>query len=99
MVNDSRFPIPQVKENNNHYTTRDVKRDDSARQLQHIIGQPIKWILHAVDKNILQNIPILWEYFGMTEDIYGPSVPHLQGKKSHHKIQHVEPVMVTSTPR
>ena len=35
----------------------------------------------------------------MDEDIYGPSVPHFQGKTVWHKIQHVEPVMVPSFPK
>ena len=32
----------------------------------------------------------------MAEDIYGPSIPHLKDKKSRRKIQHVEPVKITS---
>ena len=35
----------------------------------------------------------------MAEDIYGTSVPHLQGKKFWHKNQHMEPVMVPSVPK
>ena len=35
----------------------------------------------------------------MDEDIYGPSVPHSQGKTVWHKIPYVEPVMVTSVPK
>ena len=35
----------------------------------------------------------------MAEDIYGPSVSHLQGKTVHHKIQHVELIMVPSVPK
>ena len=86
MVNDSCYPIPQVEEKKKQYTARNVKRADSARWLQNITGQPVKWILHAVDNNILQNIPILWEDIGMAEEIYGPSVPHFQDKTVHHKI-------------
>ena len=82
MVNDSRSPIPQVEEKKKQYTACDVKRDGHARRLQHITGQSVKWILHAVDNNILQNLPILREDVGMYEDIYVPSVPHLQEKKS-----------------
>ena len=82
MVNDSHPPIPQVEENNKQYTVHDVKRDDWSIKLQNITGQPINRILHASDKNILQNIPILQEDVVMDEDIYGPSVPHLQGKQS-----------------
>ena len=44
--------------------------------------------------NILKNIPIMWEDVGMAEDIYVPSVPHLQGKTVHQKIQNVEPIIV-----
>ena len=35
----------------------------------------------------------------MTEDIFGPIVTHLQGKKFHHKVQHVEPIMVPYFPK
>ena len=35
----------------------------------------------------------------MNEDIYGPSVPHFQGKTVQHKIRHLEPVMVRSVPK
>ena len=40
----------------------------------------MKQILHVVDNNILQNLPILREYAGMDEDIYGPSVPQFKAK-------------------
>ena len=89
MVNDPHPPIPQVEEKNKQYTTRDVKRTDSVRRFQNITGQPVNLILHAVDKKILQNPPILWEDIGMAEDIYGPSVLHLQGKSVRHKIKHL----------
>ena len=92
MENNSRSSIPQVEEEKKKYTDRDVNRDDHARRFQHITSQPIKWILHAVDNKILHNLPIFLEDVGMTEDIYGTSVPHLQGKKSRHKIHHVEPI-------
>ena len=52
-----------------------------------------------VDNNILQNLPVLREYVGIAEDIYGPSAPHLQGKTVLHKIQHVEPVMLPIFPK
>ena len=90
---------PQVEGNKKQYTDRDVKRDDCARQFQHINGQPINRILHAVDNNILQNIPIFREDDGMAKDIYGSSVPHLKGKTVQHKVQHVEPVMIPSFPK
>ena len=77
MVNDSLSPIPQFVEKKKQFTTRDVNRADSARQFHHITAQPENRILHAVYNNILNNIPILREYFGMDEDIYGPSIPHL----------------------
>ena len=35
----------------------------------------------------------------MAEDIYEPSIPHLKGKTVRHKIQHVEPVKITSVPQ
>ena len=94
MKNDSRSSIPQVEEEKKKYTDRDVNRDDHARRFQHTTSQPIKWILHTVDNKILHNLPIFLEDVGMTEDIYGTSVPHLQGKKSRHKIHHVEPITV-----
>ena len=43
-------------------------------QFQHITVKPIKQILHTVDNNILQNLPIIQEDADMAEDIYGPSV-------------------------
>ena len=35
----------------------------------------------------------------MAEEIYGPSVPYLQGKTVRHKVQHVEPIMVPNLPK
>ena len=34
----------------------------------------------------------------MAEDIYEPSLPHLKGKTVHHKVQHVEPIIIPSVP-
>ena len=39
VVNDSCFPVPQVKDKKKGYTARDIKISDRARQLQHISGQ------------------------------------------------------------
>ena len=59
MVNDSHSPIPHVQDKKERYTARNIKRADCARQFQNITGRPINQILHAVDNNILQNLPIL----------------------------------------
>ena len=98
MVNYSRYPMPQVEEKNKQYTSRDVNRYARARRFQNISGQPIKKILHAVDNKIQHNLPILREYAGMAENIYVPSVPHLQRKTVPHKIHHVEPIIVKTFP-
>ena len=99
VVNDSHSPITQVEENKNLYTAHDIKRTGCARCFQHITGQPMQQILHAVDYNIRQNFPILQEDLEMAEDIYGPSVPHLQVKKVHHKVHRVEPIVVPKFPK
>ena len=98
MVNDSHYPIPQVQDKNTMYTTHDIKRADRARRFQNITGQPIKRIFHAVDNNILQNLPILREDVIMAEDIYGPIIPHLKVKTVRRKLQHVEPIKITNVP-
>ena len=49
--------------------------------------------------NILQKLPILQEDFRMAEDIYGPIISHIKGKTVRRKIQHVEPVNITSVPK
>ena len=67
MVNDSHSPISQEEENKKQYTDSDVKRFDCTRKLQHTTGKPLNQILHVVDNNILQKIPILWEDAGMDE--------------------------------
>ena len=99
MVNDSLPPIPQVEENKKQYTTHDVKRADCASQSHNITVQPVKQILHAVDKNILQNLSIMREDVGIDYNIYGTSVPHLQAKTVRYKIQHVESIIVPNTPK
>ena len=99
LVNDSHSPIPQVQDKKERYNARDIKRADCARRFQHITSQPIKRILHAVDNNILQNLPILREDVRMTEDIYGPSIPHLKGKTVRCKVQHVEPTKIKYVPK
>ena len=99
LVNNLHSPIPQFQDKNEKYTVRDIKLADRARRFQHITGQPIKGILHAVDNNILQNIPILQEDVRMAQDIYGPSIPHLKGKTVQRKVQHVEPVKITNVPK
>ena len=86
LVKDSHSPIPQVQDNKERYTTRDIKRADRARRFQRIIGQPINRILHAVNNNILKNLPILKEDARLAEDIYGPSIPHLKRKTVRPKI-------------
>ena len=35
----------------------------------------------------------------MDEDIYVPSIPNLTGKKMRRKIQHVDPVKITSVTK
>ena len=35
----------------------------------------------------------------MAEGIYGASIPHLKGRIARSKIQHVEPVKITSVPK
>ena len=35
----------------------------------------------------------------MAEDIYEPSVTHLQGKTVLHNIHHVEPIIVKKLPK
>ena len=82
MVNDPWSPMTQVEVNKKHYNACDIKSYDRSRRFYNITVQPVKWILHPVYNNILQNLPIMWEYAGMDEDIYGPSVPYLQGKHS-----------------
>ena len=99
MVNNSRYPITQAEEKNKQYTTRDSNRADCARIFQNITGKTVKQIIHAVDKKITQNFPILREYFGMYEYIYGHSVLHLQGKIVCHKVQQVDPILVPNLPK
>ena len=98
-MNYSHSLIPPVGEKSIHYTSHEVMRADGSRQLQNITNQPVKLILYAVDNNILQNTPIIWEDVGMTEEIYGTSVPNLQGKTLHDKVQHLEPIILPNLPK
>ena len=99
MVKNSLSTTPQVEENKKHYTDHNVKRYDNEIQFQNITSQPVKKILHTVDNNIIHNLPILWEDVRMNEDIYVTSVPNLQGRTVHRKIQHVEPIIVSNSPK
>ena len=81
MVNDSRFLIPQVEQKNKQYTSGDLKRADlwkviPAHQFPTNKKNPTRsWWYHSTEP------PIFWEDFGMDEDIYRTSVPHLEGKQ------------------
>ena len=90
---------PQVQDKKERFTARNIKWADRARQFQHITGQPVKQIIHAVDNNILKNLPILREDVRMAENIYGPSITDLKVKPVRRKIHHVEPVKITSVPK
>ena len=35
----------------------------------------------------------------MAEDIYGPSIPHIQGKTIRRKVHHVDPVKTRNAPK
>ena len=99
MVKDSHSPIPQVHDKKKVYNARNIKWSGCERQFQNITGHPIKQILHAVNNNILQNLPFLREDVRMAEDIYGPRIPHLKGKTVRCKIKHVESIKITSVPK
>ena len=81
MVNYSCSPIPKSKDKKKGYTSSNIKISNRARRFKHITVQPINQIFHAVDNNILKNLPIQREYVGMAEDIYGPSIQHLKCKQ------------------
>ena len=99
MVEDPRSNILQVEEKKKHYTGRGVKRADCARRFQHITRKSVNLILHIFYNNILQNFPILQEDIGMAEDIYGPSVTHLQIKTVRQKLQYADPIVVKKFPK
>ena len=88
-----------MQDKKKRYTTCNIKRADFARRFQNITGHLINLILNAVDNNILQNLPILWDDVRMDENIYGPSIPYLKGNIVRRKIQHVEPVKITIPPK
>ena len=98
-MNDSQSTIQQVEEKKKQYTARDVKRADRARRFKHTTDQTAKWILRAVEKNIIQNFPIPREDIRISEDIYGTSVTHLKRKTVRHNIHHVEPIIVPNFPK
>ena len=56
-------------------------------------------MLHAVDKNFIKYFPITIEDINMTEDIYGTTVLHLQGKTVHQKVKHYKMVIVSKPPQ
>ena len=99
MVNNSHYFIKKAEEKKKQYTARDVKITDYERLFQHTTSQPVKQILHAVDNNTLQDLPIFREYVRMAEEIEGPSLPHLQGKMVRHKVHPLDPVIVPKSPK
>ena len=99
IVNDSHTPHTTSAGQEERIHLPRHKKGWSRKEEPNITGQAIKRILHVVDNNILQNLPILREDFGMAEDIYGPSIPHLKVKTVRRKIQHVEPVKIASVPQ
>ena len=98
IVNDSHSFITQGKEKNKQYTAHDVKISDRERRFHHTNLQPVKQTPCEIDNNILQNFPTVQEDAGMSEEIYGPSVPYLKDKTSHQKFQHVYTVVLLKVP-
>ena len=99
MVNYSYSPITQVEDRNKRYTANNIKIYDHTRRPQNITGKSIKRLFYEIDNNIMQKLPMLQEDNEISEDIYGTSITHLEGKTAQLKFQHVESVKIPSVPK
>jgi hypothetical protein len=69
--------INTVEDKKSNYTNKDYKQ----ALIQNIIGQPsTRTFMKIVEKNLLQNCPVMKMDIINTEDILGPSVGSLKGK-------------------
>lgn len=80
------FLVSSVKENRMGYTQREFNDAKIARRLLHIVGNPtipnFKGILR---QNIIKNCPVTPKHVDIAEDIFGPDIGAMKGKKTRPK--------------
>ena len=70
-----------VTSNKEYFTNQEVKRADTARELQRTLGWPSDpSFKHYISHNLVRNSPITVDNISRATVIYGPALPILQGK-------------------
>lgn len=91
--------INTVDGNKSRCTNRDYSRALLARKLQSIIGHPSnRGFARIVGKNQLRNCPVRSNDIRVAEDILGPNLGSIKGKKSRRSVPHVRPEYVDVPP-
>ena len=70
-----------VAENKSFYTKRNLQGANTARTVQSQLGWPsTNHFKHSVSHNLINNCPITVDDITQANHIYGPAIPHLQGR-------------------
>jgi len=76
--------IQTVEENRKGYTARQQKDAYVARKLYRVMGFPtVENFKRIIRQHIIKNCPVTVKDIEIAEDIYGPSVSAMKGKKSY----------------
>ena len=74
--------VNTVAGNQSNYSVAHYRQDVAARKLQIKIGRPsTKDFMSIVSNNLLPNCPITVEYIKTAEDVIGPDIGCLQGRR------------------
>jgi hypothetical protein len=84
--------VKTVEGNKKKCTKAACKQATLTRKLQNVIGRPLaRSFLNIVEKNLLKDCPVLREDAPAAEDIFGPNVGALKGKRVRQNGERVRP--------
>jgi len=81
-VNNNVALVTTVEDNTNKYMVREYSYAKKACELQNIIGRPsTQDLINYVDKNLIPNCPVTKQDIIRAEDIFGPNIGSIKGKR------------------